>query len=188
MRKGGNANYGYQEYGPLQWGRNMRVAESSSRIQGTFPGNTSMGPQHESCGKHHLPEADALQERTSMGPQHESCGKLNKAIIDLAQAKLQWGRNMRVAERSSSFTPQMAPVMTSMGPQHESCGKAYDLGIDDVAVTLQWGRNMRVAESLGGCRRNAPVNTSMGPQHESCGKNRLVGRPAGCPYFNGAAT
>ena len=37
----------------LQWGRNMRVAESAQFAQDVLRGGSpSMGPQHESCGKH----------------------------------------------------------------------------------------------------------------------------------------
>ncbi len=36
----------------LQWGRNMRVAESITYTKGTaISCAASMGPQHESCGK-----------------------------------------------------------------------------------------------------------------------------------------
>ncbi len=40
----------------------------------------------------------------SMGPQHESCGKLSFVLADRATWSLQWGRNMRVAERLSPAT------------------------------------------------------------------------------------
>ena len=61
--------------GNLQWGRNMRVAESGRARYDEFTGEPSMGPQHESCGK---------------------AAAANTASLILV---LQWGRNMRVAER-----------------------------------------------------------------------------------------
>ncbi len=58
----------------LQWGRNMRVAESKEQVR---------------AGKKSL---------ASMGPQHESCGKVALVAKPAYGEKLQWGRNMRVAE------------------------------------------------------------------------------------------
>ena len=58
-----------------------------------------------------------------MGPQHESCGKLITEVDRLVDEKLQWGRNMRVAE--------------SKDPR----------SLKEIEEGLQWGRNMRVAES-----------------------------------------
>ncbi len=66
--------------GMLQWGRNMRVAESSTACQFISTRRASMGPQHESCGKK----------------------KKRKRVFPLK--KLQWGRNMRVAESRRSRT------------------------------------------------------------------------------------
>ncbi len=61
----------------LQWGRNMRVAESAVGRRGKNA------------------------RWASMGPQHESCGKRDNLLSKLWQSELQWGRNMRVAERNS---------------------------------------------------------------------------------------
>ena len=37
---------------------------------------------------------------------------------------LQWGRNMRVAERRHGVA-ELLELLPSMGPQHESCGKSH---------------------------------------------------------------
>ena len=82
-----------------------------------------MGPQHESCGKPYLGIFRPDRCLPSMGPQHESCGKLSDGGGGAFEVQnLQWGRNMRVAERS----PGVVRLRW--------------------AIILQWGRNMRVAE------------------------------------------
>ena len=95
-----------------------------------------------------LPVPKREPSKTSMGPQHESCGK---SVIDQYVARavsLQWGRNMRVAESRPVGGHTRARRETSMGPQHESCGKYVGTVDIVIAVQLQWGRNMRVAESV----------------------------------------
>ena len=57
-----------------------------------------------------------------MGPQHDSCGRIRRVRYVQGGRRLQWGRNMIVAEGVSA------------------------LGRDKVARPLQWGRNMIVAE------------------------------------------
>ena len=59
----------------------------------------SMGPQHESCGKWFKRKVEDEAEDPSMGPQHESCGKSVRIEAWKPSGRLQWGRNMRVAER-----------------------------------------------------------------------------------------
>ena len=61
-----------------------------------------------------------------MEPQLEGCGKLATVEEHDARYKLQWSRNLRVAESAGPTT----------------------LAAKD--VVLQWSRNLRVAES---CRR-----------------------------------
>ena len=46
-----------------------------------------------------------LEPRPSMGPQHESCGKGEMLDWMRRTAALQWGRNMRVAERMRRLSP-----------------------------------------------------------------------------------
>ena len=149
----------------------MRVAE---RGAGGLPGvvkRPSMGPQHESCGKPALGHAQPSELIPSMGPQHESCGKLyGQYLWYLKMFHLQWGRNMRVAERKLPVSRKQWSIclqwgrnmrvaerthvervrpgdLPSMGPQHESCGKAAMIRSSMFLwVVLQWGRNMRVAE------------------------------------------
>ena len=62
-----------------------------------------------------------------MEPQLEGCGKdLEAAKAELSEAKLQWSRNLRVAE-----------------------SQCTECGLVRVDV-LQWSRNLRVAESGAG--------------------------------------
>ncbi len=162
----------------LQWGRNMRVAESRRHERGRRRHDASMGPQHESCGKRHVgsrrnrdvcasmgPQHESCGKVfgqlcfsrclvASMGPQHESCGKQGKRSGEGDNKWLQWGRNMRVAESGHGYRSVDRPARASMGPQHESCGKAGDAIVVAKKGMLQWGRNMRVAER--GAERRAP--------------------------------
>ncbi len=106
-----------------------------------------------------------------MGPQHESCGKVAVMVDVVRIDRLQWGRNMRVAERCIRMMPA-SPLSRLQWGRNMRVAESI---ITALAVCseplLQWGRNMRVAESLldplvGSERHDA----SMGPQHESCGK------------------
>ena len=106
----------------LQWGRNMRVAESRTLPRSRQCQMPSMGPQHESCGKFEAARPRHFRLDPSMGPQHESCGKCAPG-------------------RKPAGRPR-----PSMGPQHESCGKPLAKWFEEGTKRLQWGRNMRVAE------------------------------------------
>ena len=70
-----------------------------------------MEPQLEGCGKRHLRGKHRRPHRASMEPQLEGCGKL-KAGSKRARrsARLQWSRNLRVAERSRQGAYHQSPV------------------------------------------------------------------------------
>ena len=138
--------------GKLQWGRNMIVAEGSSRRRARPPRrDTSMGPQHDSCGRSSVRVTTATFKPTSMGPQHDSCGRNNTGATIYLQTGLQWGRNMIVAEGARRPCQLAHRRRTSMGPQHDSCGRLY----------------------LVVRKRLCSLPTSMGPQHDSCGRDSL---------------
>ena len=60
--------------------------------------------------------------------------------------QLQWGRNILVAESLVSVPTTLFPHIASMGPQHTRCGKAHAETAPRAAARLQWGRNILVAE------------------------------------------
>ena len=83
-----------------------------------------------------------------MGPQLDSCGRQNCCPCCGQPYRLQWGRNLTVAEG---------------GPQRS-------LGAHPTA--LQWGRNLAAAEGNGrsGQHYERDYEASMGPQPGSCGR------------------
>ena len=133
----------------LQWGRNMFVAEcgilNGLLMTCTMP---SMGPQHVRCGMHsnihmltintipsmgpqhvrcgmymHPRQTPHLTEIPSMGPQHVRCGMVDGRVhIDAGRRRLQWGRNMFVAECRRKYLGRPITNKPSMGPQHVRCG------------------------------------------------------------------
>ena len=82
----------------------------------------SMGPQLVRCGMPPWPESWRIRYMASMGPQLVRCGMHDIRLGATAQAQLQWGRNLFVAECTISEWLQT------------------------LDGELQWGRNLFVAE------------------------------------------
>ena len=57
-----------------------------------------MEPQLEGCGKSRQGGAQGALPRASMEPQLEGCGKLKSRKSLKGLSRLQWSRNLRVAE------------------------------------------------------------------------------------------
>ena len=106
----------------LQWGRNLIVAEGADRALYGHDFEASMGPQLDSCGRPAVlvPMLEGLT--ASMGPQLDSCGRACRRLSSAMHGRLQWGRNLIVAEGGSrsGIARQMS---ASMGPQLDSCGR-----------------------------------------------------------------
>ena len=85
----------------------------------------------------------------SMGPQLDSCGRKIKIYCTIQSPKLQWGRNLIVAEGRDAAQGHLEVRRASMGPQLDSCGRGRqgEITVRD-ALLLQWGRNLIVAEGL----------------------------------------
>ena len=153
---------------PLQWSRNLRVAESAlGLLAGLGECRASMEPQLEGCGKVRAVVCAFCHVRiASMEPQLEGCGKRPAMPGHHVKKGLQWSRNLRVAESTA----------------RASCTAS--------AATLQWSRNLRVAERQGAAGQGAGRGrASMEPQLEGCGKlARRAARPTASTCFNGAAT
>ena len=82
-----------------------------------------------------------------MEPQLEGCGKrLALRAGRLGARRLQWSRNLRVAESCRALGGRRARPAASMEPQLEGCGKRITAGPQRKDVELQWSRNLRVAE------------------------------------------
>ena len=57
-----------------------------------------MEPQLEGCGKRNCRICPLLPSPASMEPQLEGCGKRHAETVEEWAKKLQWSRNLRVAE------------------------------------------------------------------------------------------
>ena len=137
----------------------------------------SMGPQHVRCGMRDHPGAHAHSRAPSMGPQHVRCGmplpartprrqstSFNGAATcslrnevdglgSLARAeRLQWGRNMFVAECHPPTCNRNREPLLQWGRNMFVAECLNHLDTLVVGQFLQWGRNMFVAE----CRRHCP--------------------------------
>ena len=83
-----------------------------------------MGPQLDSCGRFGpVRTAVRLGSLASMGPQLDSCGRLTIAGGLAKNIRLQWGRNLIVAEGQMQVREIERVVNASMGPQLDSCGR-----------------------------------------------------------------
>ena len=63
-----------------------------------------------------------------------------------AASKLQWGRNLIVAEGRQHWAHVQHRGTASMGPQLDSCGRPRGHVAYPKQDLLQWGRNLIVAE------------------------------------------
>ena len=134
----------------LQWGRNLSVAEGGKPESTETEPVASMGPQPFGCGRRRHGRRDPLCGRASMGPQPFGCGREEQAKDDDdKKPKLQWGRNLSVAEGVERAYVCDYHEAASMGPQPFGCGRGVASYSITPSVELQWGRNLSVAE---GCR------------------------------------
>ena len=88
------------------------------------------------------------------------------AHLRLAAGRLQWGRNLTVADGAGQHRCPEQAGAASMGPQLDSCGWAACDDLDAQIELLQWGRNLTVAD----------------------GGRRAMRQGASLFRFNGAAT
>ena len=86
----------------LQWGRNLIVAEGLNGRQRRVGPTASMGPQLDSCGRYLSFHFLGTGFGASMGPQLDSCGRLAAPVALDTPGTLQWGRNLIVAEGTST--------------------------------------------------------------------------------------
>ena len=148
-----------------------------------------------------------------MGPQPFGCGRRSPSQNIRAAKRLQWGRNLSVAEGAPHGppVPKSSPLQwgrnlsvaegghdpangdwsgtASMGPQPFGCGRHSSTPAITESRWLQWGRNLSVAEGSG-CIFGGKARGSL-----QWGRNLSVaegrcwawrsGRACG---FNGAAT
>ena len=126
-----------------------------------------MEPQLEGCGKRLALLVAAVGAGASMEPQLEGCGKRAARIARWGRmTKLQWSRNLRVAESARRLHGRHEMVPASMEPQLEGCGKRMSFRDNPAAA-----------------------QASMEPQLEGCGKSMaLRGYSIQQTGFNGAAT
>ena len=222
----------------LQWGRDLSVAEGSrgspaissanlgfngaatfrsrkggSRRPTYLTSAASMGPRPFGRGRH-IGDFCALADyNASMGPRPFGRGRVGPAAGGRRAVKLQWGRDLSVAEGGSA-REKAADACASMGPRPFGRGRrrratleraaswcfngaatfrsrkargTYDQGRHDFASMgpRPFGRGRRPASGQGAARRRA----SMGPRPFGRGRpGGGAGQPAPFPGFNGAAT
>ena len=152
---------------PLQWGRDLSVAEGSG-AQGPQgpPGPASMGPRPFGRGRWFRAPTPTEQGRASMGPRPFGRGR---RVIACG------GRLFRVRfNGAATFRSRKA------------CYAIQKVEREDL---LQWGRDLSVAEgsSSGSNDTNFRV-ASMGPRPFGRGRARKNPTMARVPGFNGAAT
>ena len=116
----------------LQWGRNLIVAEGRPLRLSLLGLRASMGPQLDSCGRLTPELAQLVVAAASMGPQLDSCGRKKYPRAGGGLYRLQWGRNLIVAEGASTRAKRSA------------------------SLKLQWGRNLIVAEGWRWSAGSAP--------------------------------
>ena len=127
--------------------------------------HASMGPQHDSCGREAPPMSHIRVGKLQWGRNMIVAEGENVACRECQCQLLQWGRNMIVAEGDMAYLVRCVDVELQWGRNMIVAEGGEDVRGDSAEATLQWGRNMIVAE--GAFR---PLSTC---------------RPAG---FNGAAT
>ena len=164
---------------PLQWGRNLTVAEGPARPRPDIRSRlASMGPQLDSCGRRYriryAPQLRTLQWGRNLTVAEGIRGEFWRQYLSV----LQWGRNLTVAEGLPKARPYLQLGIASMGPQLDSCGRCGADLSDVHGGRLQWGRNLTVAEGDILPPAGPPaLAASMGPQLDSCGRGvRRYGR------------
>ncbi len=82
-----------------------------------------------------------------MGPRLESRGNIEPGAEAPGSRRLQWGRDLRVAEMDQHFSCARLSADASMGPRLESRGNTRQYSTVYIEIPkLQWGRDLRVAE------------------------------------------
>ena len=153
---------------PLQWGRNLSVAEGPGpRRPVHWDESASMGPQPFGCGRTRQGAPVVLSRRASMGPQPFGCGRtLVHELTWIYLGRLQWAATFRLRKGRGPTHGAYPSSYASMGPQPFGCGRR---------------------------RRAAPPElkqiASMGPQPFGCGRAVVAFVGTGIWLrFNGAAT
>ena len=162
-----------QDGNALQWGRNMFVAECAAAADHRqllfYP---SMGPQHVRCGMCLLAPCDHKGAYPSMGPQHVRCGmRISGLERSKAGKRLQWGRNMFVAEclrrrrrLQGLARPFNGAATCSLRNEHHALrGRGHIWSFNGAATC-----SLRNAEQTDAEMVNVYF-PSMGPQHVRCG-------------------
>ena len=149
-----------------------------------------MGPQLDSCGRAGWDNFTPKEYRLQWGRNLTVAEGLSLEVADGAGAWLQWGRNLTVAEGGASGVGRSTTYRLQWGRNLTVAEGKAPAGDHGHTVGLQWGRNLTVAEGsriacLCAFRRHA----SMGPQLDSCGRRVADSALAALtPCFNGAAT
>src|SRR5437763_1530611 len=105
-----------------------------------------MGPRSDDRGNVYIRQGLREQVVASMGPRSDDRGNASSADNPSATSKLQWGRDLTIAEIpwcSNTSGPRQA---ASMGPRSDDRGNWYGRWKRAKAIQLQWGRDLTIAE------------------------------------------
>ena len=132
---------------PLQWGRDLSVAEGPPHNRGLLPcacfnGAATFRSRKE--GHHRQHEAHA---HASMGPRPFGRGReISSGEICTEVCKLQWGRDLSVAEGCHAEIRRSMKARLQWGRDLSVAEGCFLLLAAVRLVGLQWGRDLSVAE------------------------------------------
>ena len=171
-RKARIAEFLVHTCGTLQWGRDLSVAEGQP-ARDIFPATqrASMGPRPFGRGRLYTELGEPDSELASMGPRPFGRGRRSRKRVQTATSKLQWGRDLSVAEGAHPEFPGLRHGVASMGPRPFGRGRRGPARVGPYSrmcfngaatfrsrkggrrreyplrpVKLQWGRDLSVAE------------------------------------------
>ena len=141
--------------GPLQWGRDLSVAEGVP-LTGWSDATSaaSMGPRPFGRGRKKELSLDEQILYASMGPRPFGRGRSDMFSVDIGRtSELQWGRDLSVAEGARSDQYLRGLPEASMGPRPFGRGRSKTIMSAPLARRLlQWGRDLSVAEGSRRCK------------------------------------
>ena len=109
----------------------------------------------------------------SMGPRPDGRGETIFVHELSLQQRLQWGRDLTVAESGEGEGVSIPLCLASMGPRPDGRGETILLtGQNHIYTLLQWGRDLTVAERIVRVSQVSREGmASMGPRPDGRGEN-----------------
>ncbi len=175
----------------LQWGRDLIVAETVPVDNVSSRSNAaSMGPRLDSRGNRMVVDGVFTADDASMGPRLDSRGNAVSAVLPSVSSRLQWGRDLIVAETTPSTSKAASISRASMGPRLDSRGNQRRYGERQPRTAASMGPRLDSRGNLSRAERlDGGIRASMGPRLDSRGNRLVIIEPQPRRQsFNGAAT